>query len=216
MGQKVKIRANIKFVIPEAAFPYLFIQKGSIDHLKADKTAWMDAYQDLIDTEFDQIWPSLPQECSYVVDIGGGMGGIDILIARHYDRQPLISIIDGEKDHAAVELHRKTFSNADVADDFLWMNGVRQRDFLTPTEARKPGAQQHKADVILSLQAWCFHFAPSEYMGLVRRIMKPSTVLIVDLRRERHAWRDEIEGDFDIVATIHMRPKAERLVLRAR
>lgn len=212
MGQEV---IHPPIVVTDRAYPYLRIQKGGIPAELA-RGAWEERYRQSLADDFAGIRPYLPERCNLVIDIGGGMGGIDILIARHYPSRwgPLVRILDGVADKPVMSLHRETFSNTIAAEQFLRTNGVSRRTFLSPMSA-KTEATPAKADLIISLGAWCFHLPPEEYMSYVMKACQPGTVLILDVRKDKPEWRAAIGEPFPRRAVILDRPKFERVVFHA-
>lgn len=172
---------------PEASM-FLFIQKGELQR------AWQQAYETDLEEAFHAMRPHLPPHCKKILDIGGGMGGIDILLAMHYGAR--VTIIDGIDDPPIVEAHRKSFSSARAAREFLNANGV-EVDF----------EPKGKYDLVISLRAWCFHIPPGDYRELVNIHTYSNTRVIADVR---HGW----EPPFKEIATISDNGKCRRLVMR--
>lgn len=133
-----------------------------------------------------------------VLDIGGGMGGIDVLLNQYYGGGLEIGVIDGLEDPAEVKSHAETFSSWKIASEFLYENGVKNATFFDPVEwsmdkgVKAPAEYHNQFDLIISLQAWCFHFAPSVYMPAVLQAAKPGAVLCLDVRNERQDWMREL------------------------
>lgn len=215
MGTQVRSQP---ILVTDDAFPYLRIQKGSVP-AELERSVWEDRYRRSVMEDFRQMRPYLPRVCNRILDIGGGMGGIDILLSRHWlDRhlrtQPEVTIVDGMGDPPEMKLHRETFSNAAVANGFLAANGVEKPTFMPPSEFNK---RSHGTfDLIISLGAWCFHIPPAAYLDDVRRACRPGTVLILDVRKERPAWRGDLNQGFEWAGQILERSKFQRVALHAR
>ncbi len=213
MGSQVTKRLD-SLIITDAARPYLQIQKGSLHNLAQNQVAWDVAYCEAIEADFAGMRPHLPAACSRILDIGGGMGGIGIMLCRHYrPRMPYLYIVDGIDDQPSMTLHRKTFNNATVAQEFLRKNGIRKAGFFSPDEAKGYLGAPPKADLIISLGAWCFHLPPEEYLQFVAKSCQPGTVLILDVRKDKPAWRAAIFKAFRPIGIILSKPKFERMVL---
>jgi SAM-dependent methyltransferase len=179
------------------AFPYLRIQKG---HLRfTPDAAFWPAYGRIIAADYATIRDHLPPACARLYDIGGGMGGIDIAIADHYRRlcgsSPQTVIVDGLDDAALSDPDRhRPFSSAAAARAFLAANGVEDVEFMAPQEATAPAKRD--ADLILSLTAYCFHFPPRDYLAFMRATAKPGAHIILDVRRGRKDWEDQVADAF--------------------
>jgi len=100
-----------------------------------------------------------------------------------------------------------------VATDFHKVNGNDDLVFIDPKTANWFGKSVVKYDLIVSYQAWCFHFSPMEYLSFVLSSCKLDTVFIIDVRRDVN-WLELIEKHFTIVAVAGEAIKWKRLVLK--
>jgi SAM-dependent methyltransferase len=203
-------------MIPADAYPYLQMQRGAISDLRADDQAlWLQRYADSIRGEFRCIEPYLPTACDAVLDVGSGLGGINILLQRHYGDRCEITLLDGAADAPMVESHAKTFNHMGVARNFLALNGVTKVHCLdaNSSELRAPSF----FDLVISFKSWCFHIEPERYLDFVWRhsIAGGGTRIIVDMRHrdrepERHyEWWRQMSAVFRHVNMIHYGPKFE-------
>lgn len=168
-------------VITENAFPYLVAQRGALDDMRGDRDLWCRRYQEILNSEMRMIEPYLPETCDSILDVGGGMGGIDILLNRHFNGSH-ITILDGLSDPPMMQKHAETFSNMGAAADFLKMNGVTGYDFLDANSAGWKPTRYY--DLVVSFKSWCFHIEPRRYLDVVLQSCIPGkTKLIIDVRR---------------------------------
>jgi hypothetical protein len=186
-----KMSERFEPVITAAALPYLLVQQGRINALEGE--AWGKAYADGLHAYLDAIRPLLPETISGVLDIGGGMGGIDALINHEYGGTLDVVIVDGDRDPPAKVKQRageqsKTYSNCAAAFEFLVANGVVHPKFLIAP--KEPETKFDKAflstiepvDLVLGVQSWGFHFPPSLHMPLAYAFSKVGTIWILDVR----------------------------------
>jgi hypothetical protein len=168
-------------VIPESAFPYLVAQRGALDDMRGDRALWCRRYLEILDSEMRLIEPYLPTTCDSILDVGGGMGGIDILLSRHFGGCH-VTILDGLSDPPMMQKHAETFSNMGAAADFLKVNGVASFDFLDANTPKKSPSRAY--DLVVSFKSWCFHIEPPRYLDfVVGSIIPGQTKLIIDVRR---------------------------------
>lgn len=193
------------------AFSYLAHQRGMIESLSTDWARWIAAYQESLRADFTDMLPYLPKSCSSILDIGSGLGGINALLNEHFGGDCNIRLLDGERDAPQMVKHAKTFNSMRVARGFLKDNGVRHFNFCTPQKLIP-----RRADLILSLQSWCFHYPPAVYRDFVRECAHRDTVLITDIRRERSDWMRQLVQYFDLVGVVRQNVKYVRLVFRLR
>ena len=210
-----------EFLVGDRAFEYLQVQKGSLDNLRGrGRAEWHAAYEEHLLSTYRSVAEYLPVYCAGILDVGSGLGGIDVLFARHYDQgderspQPKIHLLDGLDDKPEMQLHRKTFNNMSVAREFMLMNGVAQWQF----DYYGPDAAQPtmKYDLIVSFGAWCFHLEPATYMRFVRNACKPETCLILEVRKSKDLWRAQLEQHFVERAIAHEGRKFLRIVYTVR
>lgn len=195
------------FKISRIAFEYLVAQLGELDNLKSVQHVWEKAYERNTLERLNNILPHIPEDVSSILDVGSGLGGIDILLYRWFDCKPHITLLDGSSFGSIVLKHAEPFNSAAAALDFQLANGVNNVSFMEHDNL-KPA----KFDLIVSFRAWCFHIAPVTYLEYVKASCHPGTVLIIDIRKEDGArfWRDQIRKSFTYVTTIEEGKKHER------
>jgi len=195
-------------IVEDEHFEYLREQKGSIRDLAPNRRAWLNAYQRKLSDDFAGLLPHLPKNCGSILDIGGGLGGIDVLLARKYGAECQICILDGECDPPVMNLHAKTFNHMRVTEDFLKKNGVRLFDYFTPGNLKAP----RPFDLIISTGSWCFHYSPETYLEFVKLCCHAGTVLIVDMRKNKAGWLKTMKKCFSVRAVVKSQTKFDRMV----
>lgn len=220
--------------VSDEAFPYLRAQKGSLDHLSYDRNRWLDAYREDLERSFVEMEPYLPPVCWAMLDIGSGLGGIDVLLSRHYAQQeidvttvsdtqprrvkrgdPRVYLLDGKDDAPEMKLHRQTFSNERVARAFLRANGVRSDriHYYGPDDETIAAPY----DLVLSLGSWCFHYEPNVYLPrlLAGGGLHMDSRVIVDLRTGKPEWREQLKAaNLQMIAVLRpFERKYQRVVL---
>jgi len=189
-------------------FEYLVIQHGKVSDHRHDFAAWKAAYEASLADVFASVLPVLPTQCRSVLDIGSGLGGIDILVAKHYSPQPKIVLLDGVDDEPIVKQSFKTFSNAAVADDFLRKNGVDQVGLFDGGE--------RPFDLIHSYFAYGFHIHPGNYLKDILKVRHDKTVFIFDVRRSKREWLREFIEALGQPKVLHQAEKYVRLAFNAK
>lgn len=221
MGREIDYRLSID----DEQFQYLHLQKGSLDPLKHDRNAWAAAYIRGLRQDFEEMKPYLPIECSSILDVGSGLGGIDIILQRHYESQadgetftlPALYLMDGVDDKPVMELHRKTFNNARVAKAFMMDNDVPASHVFCIDPADKNTIHDESPyDVILSLGSWCFHYAPATYLDMLVGCATAETIFVLDVRRDKGEWIEQLTAKLKQVESIRDAAKFDRGVYRLR
>jgi hypothetical protein len=211
---------NTKIEIGDRHFDYLRIQKGNLDEVSDDRERWHAAYEADLQRQFQSFAAYLPAQCSRLLDVGSGLGGIDILIRRHYEtrgQHPYVWLLDGEADPPEMNLHRETFNDMRVAKDFQVLNGLDPRRFgwWSPRTIRPGPVTPY--DLIVSFGSWCFHYPPSTYLApLLNSGLHADTVLVLDVRATKASYMWELEEHFEAVATVAHKPKWQRIVFKVK
>jgi len=204
-------------IVDDAHFEYLKIQKGNLEPFASDRHQWQARYErDLLRT-FAEIRPYLPNVCWGFLDIGSGLGGIDVLIGRHYERRdggrPYTHLLDGIDDPPVMRLHRETFNNMRVARDFQLKNGLPGERF--GYFGTREQFYRRPYDLVVSFGSWCFHYPPSTYLPELTKGggLHSDSVVIVDMRRGKPEWVSDFwAAGFRSVALVRSSPKFERIV----
>lgn len=191
-------------IVDDSHFAYLKLQRGAIADLAGDRAAWQAAYERSLRDDLNSMAHFLPEHCSSVLDVGSGLGGINAKLALRYGADLEVNLLDGCSDPPVMKAHNQTFNDMLVAADFLQRNGVQHIV-----------GGQRPVDLIISLQAWCFHFAPALYLAFVKACCRQQTVLILDVRKDKPEWRRDLEREFVQIGWALDRLKFDRLVYRA-
>lgn len=171
-------------------FEYLAVQRGRISDLCGDFKKWKRAYDKLIEWDFQTMKPALPLQVWRMLDVGGGLSGISARFAEHYDGVHC-AVLDGKNDAPVVVHSNRTYNNATTTQNFLRLNGVRSQSFITPDDPIPRGF-----DLVISIQAWGFHFGPDFYGPQIRAAMTKEALLIADVRIGKSGWFDEFSTLF--------------------
>jgi hypothetical protein len=210
------MNAPLDLTISDEAFAYLRLQRGAISDLSNDRKAWETAYRRSLLGDFATMQKWLPERCGAIMDVGSGLGGINILLARHYDPSPEIWLLDGDGDKPSVSAHDHTFNDMVVATKFLMDNNLSMTGFFRANKDMPSlyGALPPRIDLLVSLQAWCFHFPPSAYLDFIRPGLNPGATLILDVRKDKTDWREELRDAFTEVGIAVSAHKFDRVVFK--
>jgi SAM-dependent methyltransferase len=204
-----------RLVVSDEQFQYLRLQKGSLWHLCHDREHWLAAYEQDLSRTYLEIQQHLPVTCWGLLDIGSGLGGVDVLLSRHYGGDPpFVHLLDGEHDAAEMHLHRETFNDMRVAREFLITNGVRADRFAYFTTAAENLPRPY--DLVISLGSWCFHYPPEVYLPLLLSGggLHRDSVLIIDVRNRRPEYERALDRVLERTAVIRCEKKFTRAVYR--
>ena len=174
-------------IVKPEHFRYLYIQRGEVsDAYQAGFEAWLEAYERSLEAVVASMDRALPQDCRSILDVGGGLGGLGVVLVRRYPSAGYW-VLDGIGDSPEVRSHSQTFSNAVVAADFLRSNGLTEFGFYEPCDEF-----DRKFDLVVSTAAWCFHIPPHRYLDEVLISLAPHATVILDVRKDKPLWIQEL------------------------
>jgi len=201
---------DCRLSVTDEDFAYLSLQQGAVADLAYDRSTWEKAYAERLYETYQSMVPYLPRRCSRILDIGSGLGGIDVLLNRHYGGKVEIVPVDGKEDRPVMERHALTFNSEKVTRQFLANNGVARISYYAPTALPSPT----HFSLVVSIASWCFHYPPGVYLSFVRGCMQNRSRLIVDVR-DREDWLSLMAQSFEEIACANVARKSRRMVYGA-
>jgi hypothetical protein len=204
----------IDFAVNSEAFKYLVLQCGDLDQFKHNLSLWKQEFNARIEDDYQTMVPFLPSTAAHIVDIGSGLGALDMRLKQHFGiNQIKVSLMDGIQDADVVLFHHKTFSNAIVADSFWKDNNDKFEKYLNAAHVAMYGFDPGTIsfDLVISLRAWNFHFEPYTYLKWLLPHIHDDTVVITDMRHEKKAWLNDMNNVFGIPRFIREYRKHKRL-----
>lgn len=202
--------------VSNEAFKFLVLQKGRLDDKRDDRAAWEAAYREALNHNYAAIAPHLPERRSVrgmpnFLDIGSGLGGIDILISRHYGGEAIPCLLDGVKDKPVMTLHRCTYNDMDVAQRFHADNGSIPITWVDPKMKPLPPLSC-PVFLVVSFGSWCFHYAPELYLEYALANSTKRATFIIDVRKDKPEWKRMLDANLRLKAVVHGAIKFDRCV----
>ena len=167
-------------------------------------------FQKNLEEDFDMIAPHLPANVKNILDIGCGIGGIDLYLWRYY--RCGLSLMDKNEVEKEIKYGYRSETSAynklDLTREFLKMNGVDGEVYAY--EAHTGWKFPCRFDVILSLISCGFHYPVDTYLNMISDYLHPWGVVILDVRK--HSGQIEtLKRQFKNVHTIKDFEKHERV-----
>lgn len=177
------------------------------------------SYSKLMAAEYANMAPHLPKNATRVVGIGPGVAGLEAFFSRHYAGQkeaPEMVLIDktgiDEKITYGFQPVATVYNSLALAKDTLTLNG-HPADKVVLVEAEDAAAwakgKDGTVDVVTSLIAWGFHFPVPTYLAMVVKLLKPTGVLMLDVRKDTEGMA-QLKKAFGEVTVILDDAKFER------
>jgi hypothetical protein len=154
--------------VPEACSFYTGIHRPGGDYVS-----------DITD-DFEMIEPYLPESVQSILDIGCGMAGIDVFLKNRY-RNARLMLLDDDGSTPAYGWNEncQPYSSRRATEMLLKANGIEVDEWIAT------GVKDElKADLVISLLSWGFHYPLSTY--------RVQGFCIVDLRKGREPQRGEV------------------------
>ena len=147
-------------------------------------------YYDDIKHEFNIINRYLPKKIETILDIGGGLCGIDVFLYNEYKKfRPHLYVIDrnemSDKIFYFYEESSSSYNDFDCTRKFLMDNGVPEGDFTLIDINTDEFPEHISVDLVISLISWRFHYPIDTYLDKVRKVLSTKGNLILDLRKDR-------------------------------
>lgn len=183
---------------PDVAY-YLKLQRTELAGLEGEELA--GKFQSQLNRDLDDLywWGFLaltrvkrktPLGNSFsVLDIGCGIGGIDLIIYKYvlenFNIKSNLHLIDkdGEKIQYGYKSEADTgfYNNLKTTRGFLTDNGIPDGNIFTYTPEQ--AVLLPKFDLIISLISCGFHYPVNSYIGKMVSGLSPDGVMILDIRR---------------------------------
>ena len=167
-------------------FTNFFIHFFQIDNL--DKSV-----QDLFKKEYEIINDFLPSGVSNILDIGCGLGIINIFLNKKYNQNTKFFLLDKNKIDLKIKYgfseNYESYNNLNETKDILIANGIFDKQIILRNVDENINIDQ-KIDLILSLKSMAYHYPIENYLELFSKICTKSTEFIFDISTERYKISD--------------------------
>jgi SAM-dependent methyltransferase len=148
------------------------------------------SYFEDVENDYLSLKPYLPLDAKNIMDIGCGIGGVDVFLYQHYAAShPHLYLVDrSELDEGIYYLFQDKgafYNSLRLTRDFVTMNGVADESVTTldvgPT-CELPATQ--KLDLVISLISWGFHYPVEIYLEQLIPRLAAGALVILDVRKE--------------------------------
>lgn len=220
--------------IPNATVPYILYQRTNYLRIPAIPLLgrlpieWMvriesvlrrkevkDAFIADIQSEIDSVRAYLPAHVENLLDIGFGIGGIDVLL---YDavKPKKMFLIDKNKTDPVIwygfEKQGAAYNSLRYADQLLHDNGIPASAYALIDIDTQPFPDE-TFDLIVSFISWGFHYPIQTYLEQVKKALSAAGVLIVDVRKGT-GGEELLRNAFASVTVIQDMGKSKRLACK--
>jgi hypothetical protein len=151
------------------------------------------------------ILPYLSRHISSSLNIGAGMGFIDIFLCQLYENNPEIFLVELKEMRDIIHWDKtkeklsQDLNTLDLLIDNISLNNVKNVNVYDSDSINKIKQDKKTFDLIISLKSWCFLYDVQVYSELVKSILSPKGFLICDVSQNRV---DEFSKEFKILHII--------------
>jgi len=156
------------------------------------RDAVAQAYWEGMRDDYASLKPHLPERATSILDIGCGLGGIDLMLYRHYeDASPAMALLDrdgvSDRVYYGYEPDAAHYASLALARRFLIDNGVPAEAVTTFDSDTDGYPADRRFDLIVSVVSWGFHYPLETYLADVDRTLSDGGRLIIDVREGTNA-----------------------------
>lgn len=131
----------------------------------------------------DQILKHVPKTPLTIVDIGCGVGILDMLLYKHLNNGSMFYLFDGANTRTRAIPIYDALSET-MNDDLAILDGIStnkfEQDNFVIRDPRMPGAWNGiQADIVMTHGSWGLHYPIDTYLEQVDKILRPGGFLLV-------------------------------------
>lgn len=170
-------KARMRNIYDKYLIPYL--DTNSTEELS-------NKYHNDLKDGYDKMSDYLPSQADNILDIGCGLGGINLFLNEHYDGVPNHYLLDkNEMTEIFYMFNQKAaaYNSLETTEAFLRKNGIEHKKLKTVDISTDEYPLQTDFDLIISLLSWGFHYPVDTYLEDVKKSLSNRGVVIIDIRK---------------------------------
>jgi len=173
--------------------------------LESDQDKVDSALTKMVLKDYSMIEKFLPDSVNNVLDIGCGIGLINIPVYHKYENPHIYLLDKTELDTTKISGFNqayKFYNSMDAAKNTLNENGVKESNIHLYEADSHLSLYNIEFDLIYSFLSCGWHYPISTYIGLMSKTLSPSGRLIVDIRHNTNQL-EVLEEHFSLVEQIY-------------
>ncbi len=137
--------------------------------------------------EFNELINFLPSKIYNVVDIGSGLGIINIFLEKHFTNKINFTLIDKNRIEKKVTYgfcnEGEFYNNFSLTADFLKNHGINMNQ-IKLIDSDDINIINNKFDLVISLLSMGYHYPINQYLSFLKKNTHKNTIFIFDVSFE--------------------------------
>ena len=159
--------------------------------------------EELFRREIEAIKDYLPKNVENIMDIGCGLGIINIYLNQIYNNQPNFFLLDKNRIDKEIKYgfssEYESYNDLNQTKNLLLNNNI---NFLHTIDVEKDIKIENKIDLVISLKSMGYHYPIDQYLKLFRTCCDDNTCFIFDVS-EGYYNASLLKKYFDVVDIIY-------------
>ena len=161
--------------------------------------------EDLFIKELNTFQNFLPKNVINIMDIGCGLGIIDILLNNFYNKQTNFYLLDKNKVDSKIKYgfnsNYESYNSLNETKNLLLKNEINTNQ-INIFDVDKKIEINKKIDLVISLKSMGYHYPIDNYINLLKNCCKSDTIFIFDVS-EGYFNNNSFKKYFEITKIIH-------------
>ncbi len=147
----------------------------------------------------------LPKSINSIMDIGCGLGIINIFLNKFYNNKPIFYLLDKNRIDRKISYgfssNYESYNNLSETKDILLNNNI-DKDQIHLFDVDKEIKINNQIDLVISLKSMGYHYPLEGYLKLFRKICNENTIFIFDVS-DGYYKEDLFKKYFEKIQIIH-------------
>lgn len=195
----------------------MIIPESCLKWIKLQRTHYKNPIKEFIkniEKEYIEMCKHLPKQVESILDIGCGLGAIDILLSKRYN-QPELFLMDNSEINKKIYYGFKKkgacYNSFEETEKLMKVNYIKNYNLIDIKGQRLPVFE--KMDLVISLLSCGYHYPVTEYLDYINTILSGTGALVIDVR-EYTDGIEIIKEVFPNIQEISHYNKSIRIIVR--
>ena len=157
--------------------------------------------ENLFSKEIETFKNFLPNKVQNIIDIGCGLGIIDIYLNKLYLNKPNFFLLDKNKIDKKIKYgfsdNYESYNDLNETKKILSDNNI-ENERIHLFDVEKPIKINQQFDLVISLKSMGYHYPLETYLDLFKKCCSPNTVFIFDVIDEYYNEKELTKYFYDI------------------